>query len=64
MICSFDQFDRLIAGAINFCLDQIDLDEEGKATKSVTDKYVELVMHETAHVLGVSSNSYRFFWDP
>ena len=62
--CNFDQFDRPTAGAINFCLDQIDLDDEGKASESVTDDNVDVAVHEAAHVLGMSSNSYRFFWDP
>lgn len=62
--CNFDQFDRPTAGAINFCLDQIDLDDEGKASESVTEDNVDVAVHEAAHVLGMSSNSYRFFWDP
>jgi len=62
--CNFDQFDRPTAGAINFCLDQIDLDENGKASESVTQDNVDVAVHEAAHVLGMSSNSYRFFWDP
>ena len=51
-------------GAINFCLDQIDLDDNGEASESVTDDNVDVAIHEAAHVLGMSSNSYRFFWDP
>eukprot|EP00577_Skeletonema_sp_RCC1716_P002999 CAMPEP_0113385332 /NCGR_PEP_ID=MMETSP0013_2-20120614/7408_1 /TAXON_ID=2843 ORGANISM="Skeletonema costatum, Strain 1716" /NCGR_SAMPLE_ID=MMETSP0013_2 /ASSEMBLY_ACC=CAM_ASM_000158 /LENGTH=907 /DNA_ID=CAMNT_0000268077 /DNA_START=81 /DNA_END=2804 /DNA_ORIENTATION=+ /assembly_acc=CAM_ASM_000158 len=62
--CNFDQFDRPTAGAINFCLDQIKLDEYGSASESVIDDNVDVAIHEAAHVLGMSSNSYRFFWDP
>ena len=62
--CNFDQFDRPTAGAINFCLDQIELDEYGSASESVIDDNVDVAIHEAAHVLGMSSNSYRFFWDP
>lgn len=62
--CNFDQFDRPIAGAINFCLDQIEIDEDGTASDSVIDDNVDVAIHECAHVLGMSSNSYRFFWDP
>jgi len=62
--CNFDQFDRPTAGAINFCLDQIDLDENGRASESVAEDNVDVAVHEAAHVLGMSSNSYRFFWDP
>ena len=62
--CNFDQFDRPTAGAINFCLDQIDLDANGEASASVAEDNVDVAVHEAAHVLGMSSNSYRFFWDP
>lgn len=62
--CNFDQFDRPTAGAINFCLDQIELDEYGSASESIIDDNVDVAIHEAAHVLGMSSNSYRFFWDP
>ena len=62
--CNFDQFDRPTAGAINFCLDQIELDEYGSATESIIDDNVDVAIHEAAHVLGMSSNSYRFYWNP
>jgi leishmanolysin-like peptidase len=58
------KFDRPTAGAINFCLDQIDLDESGSVSESITQDNVDVAVHEAAHVLGMSSNSYRFFWDP
>jgi hypothetical protein len=62
--CNFDQFDRPIAGAVNFCLDQIEIDDDGTASDSIIDDNVDVAIHECAHVLGMSSNSYRFFWDP
>ncbi|ACI64717.1 predicted protein, partial [Thalassiosira pseudonana CCMP1335] len=62
--CNFDQFDRPTAGAVNFCLDQIELNEDGLASESVIEDNVDVAVHEAAHVLGMSSNSYRFFWDP
>ena len=62
--CNFDQFDRPTAGAINFCLDQIEVDDDGMASDSIIDDNVDVAIHECAHVLGMSSNSYRFFWDP
>ena len=73
LLCSFSssfapslllQTQSQTTGAINFCLDQIDLDDEGKASESVTEDNVDVAIHEAAHVLGMSSNSYRFFWDP
>lgn len=62
--CNFDQFDRPTAGAVNVCLDNIVLSSDGTATPDVVGDYVDVLIHEVAHVLGHSSNSYRFFWDP
>lgn len=61
--CNFDQYDRPTAGAINFCLDQINLQDDGTASESIIQDNVDVAIHEAAHVLGMSSNSYRFFWD-
>jgi len=61
--CNFDQFDRPTAGAINTCLDRIDLNEDGTASDAVIEDNIDVLKHEVAHVLGHSSNSYRFFWD-
>jgi len=62
--CNLDQFDRPIAGAINFCLDQITLDSDGSASEEIISGNVDVAIHEAAHVLGMSGNSFRFFWDP
>jgi Leishmanolysin len=62
--CNFDQYDRPIAGAVNVCLDNIELQSDGTALPNVVGDYVDVTIHEVAHVLGHSSNSYRFFWDP
>ncbi len=62
--CNFDQVDRPTAGAINFCLNQIKLNTDGSAHESIIQDNVDVAIHEAAHVLGMSSNSYRFFWDP
>jgi hypothetical protein len=61
--CNFDQFDRPTTGAINVCLDQIELDTDGTASDAVVQDNVDVAIHEVAHVLGHSSNSYRFYWD-
>jgi leishmanolysin-like peptidase len=61
--CNFDQYDRPTAGAINVCLDRIDLNEDGTASDSIVEDNVDVLIHEVAHVLGHSSNSYRFFWN-
>jgi hypothetical protein len=61
--CNFDQFDRPTAGAINVCLDQIELDSDGTGSEAIIQDNVDVAKHEVAHVLGHSSNSYRFFWD-
>lgn len=62
--CNFDQFDRPTAGSINVCLDNIVLNSDGTASQEVRQDYIDVSIHEVAHVLGHSSNSYRFFWDP
>ncbi len=62
--CNWDQFDRPTAGAINFCINQVQVDASGTAHQSVIDDNVDVAIHEAGHVLGMSSNSYRFFWDP
>eukprot|EP00816_Leptocylindrus_hargravesii_P011114 CAMPEP_0196821210 /NCGR_PEP_ID=MMETSP1362-20130617/78218_1 /TAXON_ID=163516 /ORGANISM="Leptocylindrus danicus, Strain CCMP1856" /LENGTH=688 /DNA_ID=CAMNT_0042200323 /DNA_START=153 /DNA_END=2216 /DNA_ORIENTATION=+ len=60
--CNFDVFDRPIAGAINFCLSKIDSDRiNDEAT--ISDN-VDVAIHETGHVLGMSGNSYKYFYDP
>jgi len=61
--CNFDQFDRPTAGAINFCLDQIKLGRDGTASDSVKEDNIDVAIHEAAHVLGMSSNSYKYFYD-
>jgi leishmanolysin len=62
--CNFDQFDRPIAGAINVCLNNIVLQADGTASAAVMGDYTDVTIHEVGHVLGLSSNSYRFYWDP
>ena len=62
--CNFDQFDRPTAGAINVCLSGIVLNSDGTSSPDVVQDYIDVTIHEVAHVLGHSSNSYRFFWDP
>jgi Leishmanolysin len=51
---------------VNVCLDNIVLNDDGSATAadSVVQDYLDVTIHEVGHVLGHSSNSYRFYWDP
>lgn len=60
--CNFDAFDRPTAGAINFCLDKIDVGSIGDP--AITQDNVDVAIHETGHILGMSGNSYKYFWDP
>lgn len=62
--CNFDQYDRPTAGAINICLDSITVDADGTASDAVVRDNVDVLIHEVAHVLGLSSNSFPYFWDP
>jgi cbb3-type cytochrome oxidase subunit 3 len=61
--CNQDHFDRPTAGSINFCLEQITLGSDGTASDSIKQDNVDVAVHETAHVLGMSSNSFKFFRD-
>mmetsp|Transcript_27422 Transcript_27422/g.38563 ORF Transcript_27422/g.38563 Transcript_27422/m.38563 type:complete len:834 (+) Transcript_27422:315-2816(+) len=65
--CNFDQFDRPTAGAINFCLDQVEVLEDTEQNKEALEHIIsdnlDVAIHEAAHVLGMSSNSYRYFYD-
>jgi len=66
--CNMDQWDRPIAGAINFCFSGIEVKGDGKGgmslpSQEIIDDNVDVAIHEAAHVLGMSSNSFRFFRD-
>jgi len=62
--CNFDNFDRPTAGAVNVCLDEIVLNSDFSASDAVLQDYMDVLVHEVGHVLGHSSNSYKFYWDP
>lgn len=63
--CNWDQYDRPTAGAINFCLNTVESDSNGNFPHpSIEQTNVAVAIHEAAHVLGMSSNSFRFFRDP
>lgn len=62
--CNFDQYDRPTAGAINVCLGGIVLNSDGTSAPEVVQDYIDVTIHEVAHVLGHSTNSYRFFRNP
>jgi Leishmanolysin len=62
--CNFDQFDRPTAGAVNVCLGGIVLNSDGTSSPGVVQDYIDVTIHEVAHVLGHSTNSYRFFRNP
>ena len=62
--CNFDEYDRPTAGAINFCLDQIELDRNGGAHETIIEDNVDVAIHGAAQILGMSSNSFKFFRDP
>jgi len=62
--CNFDGYDRPVAGAVNICLDQITLNDDGSIDTSIIDDNVDVVIHEIGHVLAMSSNHFRFFRYP
>lgn len=44
--CNFDQYDRPTAGAINICLDQIELDSDGTASAAIIDDNVDVLVSQ------------------
>ena len=57
--CQADQYDRPIVGSAVVCLDTMDL--EDVTTK---DTFVSILIHEIAHVLGMRSIDFSYFYDP
>ena len=55
--CAYDQYDRPIAGYINFCPQHVD------ETASEYDNQLVTAVHEIVHALGFSSSRYAYFWD-
>lgn len=56
--CLIDQFNRPLAGKIDVCSGQIDLNN-----KQSRDRAAELLSHELAHVLGFSASLYHLYYD-
>ena len=52
--CSLDQYDRPVVGFINFCIDNIDVENN-------EDAAVAVGTHELIHVLGFSDDLFKFF---
>ena len=46
------------------CLSTVELNEDGTASPAVIQDNVDVAIHEVSHILGHSSNSYRFFRNP
>lgn len=71
--CFWDQYNRPVAGNIDFCLDEI---EEGThirpaaatvvdsaASDAALESAIGVAVHETAHVLGVTSYDMVYYYD-
>eukprot|EP00957_Ditylum_brightwellii_P062799 4765149-Ditylum_brightwellii.AAC.1 len=61
--CDWDQYDRPIAGSIDFCYDFIPLREDGTASEGVTKFMIETAIHQIGHILGWKSNDLPYFYD-
>ena len=57
--CQADQYDRPTVGAAVVCLDTIDLSSPKSRSKTV-----QVMVHEFAHILGVRSIDFAYFYDP
>lgn len=61
--CSWDQYNRPLAGNVKFCYDNIFVTEDGGVSDVTEFTTVETAIHEISHVLGMQSNSFAFFYD-
>ena len=63
--CFWDQYERPIAGYIDFCLSAISFSEDGNIEKyrKKLKLAIGTAIHELAHVLGVTSDDILFFHD-
>ena len=46
--CELDQFDRPIVGWVNFCLDTMEVKDDGSVSQEVVDSFVSVGMHEVS----------------
>jgi len=60
--CYWDQFDRPVAGNIDFCLENMNLDNIEDDSSSF-EQAIATATHEFGHLLGVSSVDFVFFYD-
>jgi len=61
--CNMDQYDRPTAGAINFCLETIRLQDDLTASEETRRDLVGVATHEVGHVLGMDTYLMLFFRD-
>lgn len=59
--CNFDQYDWPTAGAINVCLGNIQLVSDGMASQNLVQDYFDVIIHQSAHVLGLPSKSFHIY---
>jgi len=60
-ICGVDSTDRPVLGVVNFCLDTIDLEEDGTILQQEVAEINDVILHEMGHVMGVSASFLTFF---
>jgi len=53
--CNIDQLGRPVVGFINVCLDALTVQDGGTAPASDITKFIEIMVHEVGHALGVKS---------
>ena len=62
--CDWDQYDKPIAGIVNFCYSQIPVKKDGSAASDEVLAYIiETAIHEIGHVLGLMSKDMAFYYD-
>jgi len=64
-VCDVDQHDRPVVGFMNFCLDEIELNDEGDdVADDELENSVSIAIHEISHILGMNSEQLKFFRNP
>lgn len=57
--CQADQWDRPTVGTAVLCLDKLDVNDEDKRKR-----FIRVILHEFAHVLGMRSIDFPYFYEP
>ena len=61
--CTWDKFNRPVAGIVRFCYDSLNLQSDGTADEMTAVTVIETAIHEVGHVLGLKSDEMAFYYN-